>query len=609
MVPAFLRVNRIKLYSLVILLFFYQWTEGQEILSLSDLSAFKQPAANWHIAGDVWADLSRNNVLTTSNGTGILVNLTMASGNGQLVTNFEHGDLDLELDYMMAKGSNSGIYLQGRYEVQLLDSWGVLQPRSLDNGGIYERWDDSKPDGQKGYEGTAPRQNASKAPGLWQHIKISFQSPRFAGGKKISNAKMLSVELNGVLIQENVELSGPTRSPLINAESELGPLMIQGDHGPVAFRNIKVSNYNKPRPSLTNVNTAFYTGKYVQVPDFTKLRPVSQKPNALISSNIPGLPANEFLIRYTGTLQIKEAGNYHFRLNTFGGGGQLKINNQVVIPFTNWNAEGRTPLPAGDLPIELVYSKYVDWAKPSLALQIEGPGIRNFTISDTQIPALEEVDPIPVKAAENTILRSFVDLPSGARVTHAVNVGSPEKIHYTYDMDHGMIVQAWRGEFLDATPMWHERGDGSSRAAGAVLNLGRMEYMMNKMSSANASWSKDTAGAGFRPKGYTLDEKFRPVFTYHIYGAIVKDAIRVTENNQGLQREITISGSTDKLYVRIAEGKTIEEKPDGFYLVNDKSYYLFLDDTSGEKPIIRDQQGNKELIVPAKSKIRYTILF
>jgi hypothetical protein len=107
-----------------------------------------------------------------------------------LFTKTVYGDADLELDYMMAKGSNSGIYLQGRYEIQLLDSWGTVNPKSGDNGGIYERWDDSKPEGQQGYDGHAPRQNASRAPGLWQHIKISFQAPRFDGkGQKIAMPK------------------------------------------------------------------------------------------------------------------------------------------------------------------------------------------------------------------------------------------------------------------------------------------------------------------------------------------------------------------------------------------------------------------------------------
>ena len=97
----------------------------------------------------------------------------------------QHGDVDLELDYMMASKSNSGVYLQGRYEIQLRDSWEIRTPNVHDNGAVYERWDEKRPDGQKGYEGHAARQNASRAPGLWQHMKISFQAPRFnANGQK-----------------------------------------------------------------------------------------------------------------------------------------------------------------------------------------------------------------------------------------------------------------------------------------------------------------------------------------------------------------------------------------------------------------------------------------
>jgi len=72
-------------------------------------------------------------------------------------------------------------------------------------------------------------------------MKISFQAPRFDGqGKKIENARILRIELNGVTIHEDVELSGPTRGAMGNDEVTKGPLRIQGDHGPVAFRNVYV---------------------------------------------------------------------------------------------------------------------------------------------------------------------------------------------------------------------------------------------------------------------------------------------------------------------------------------------------------------------------------
>jgi len=73
----------------------------------------------------------------------------------------------------------------GRYEVQLFDSWSVKAPKYSDCGGIYERWDEARGPGKQGYEGHAPLANASRAPGLWQHLHIEFQAPRFdAAGKK-----------------------------------------------------------------------------------------------------------------------------------------------------------------------------------------------------------------------------------------------------------------------------------------------------------------------------------------------------------------------------------------------------------------------------------------
>ena len=85
--------------------------------------------------------------------------------------------------------------------------------------------------------------NASRAPGLWQHLEISFRAPRFEGKKKVANACFLRVVLNGVTVQENVEVTGPTRAALFTDERATGPLMIQGDHGPIAFRNVRIRPY------------------------------------------------------------------------------------------------------------------------------------------------------------------------------------------------------------------------------------------------------------------------------------------------------------------------------------------------------------------------------
>lgn len=118
---------------------------------------------------------------------------------------------------------NSGCYLQGRYEAQILDSFG-LEGKDNEAGGIYEV--------------SAPKVNMCFPPMSWQTYDIDFVAPRFdASGKKTANARM-TVRLNGVLIQKDVEVPGPTRAAIQKESPEPGPLHLQ-DHGhPVRFRNI-----------------------------------------------------------------------------------------------------------------------------------------------------------------------------------------------------------------------------------------------------------------------------------------------------------------------------------------------------------------------------------
>ena len=83
-------------------------------IELNDLSAFKSPSKNWQIVGAAKADLAKPSSLTFIKGAGVLVNLPDKKNVGEdLYTIAEYGDIDLELDYLMAPGSNSGIYLQG----------------------------------------------------------------------------------------------------------------------------------------------------------------------------------------------------------------------------------------------------------------------------------------------------------------------------------------------------------------------------------------------------------------------------------------------------------------------------------------------------------------
>lgn len=224
-------------------------------IPLNSLEAFADPGNNWTVASDAIADISSEGDLKPVPGKGVLVNMVSPKSRAHLITKESFGDVEVELDFMMAKGSNSGVYLQGRYEVQLFDSWTKLHPAFSDCGGIYQRWDKAR---NAGFEGHAPLINVARAPGLWQHLKIRFRTPRFDNnGVKTENARFEAVYLNGVLVQQQIALTGPTRSPLSGDEQAAGPLMIQGDHGSIAIRNIKYrslsDNNSTPRKiSITN---------------------------------------------------------------------------------------------------------------------------------------------------------------------------------------------------------------------------------------------------------------------------------------------------------------------------------------------------------------------
>jgi len=200
-----------------------------------DLNGWAEPRGTWHVVGGVNVNRPDPKSFEVFPGQGVLLNTK--SGRGiDLYSKEEFGDCEIHLEFCVTKGSNSGVYVQGRYEVQILDSYGKAKIDEHDCGAIYERWKDNQ-----GYEGHPPLMNACKAPGEWQSFDIYFRAPRFnAGGEKVENARFLKVLQNGELVQENVEVTGPTRGSRYAKDAPLGPLMLQGDHGPVAFRKFRI---------------------------------------------------------------------------------------------------------------------------------------------------------------------------------------------------------------------------------------------------------------------------------------------------------------------------------------------------------------------------------
>jgi hypothetical protein len=204
-----------------------------------NLDGWRPPTGAWQVVKDVALDAADPKKLVTTAGTGVAWNGNAAGpGTPNLVTESEYGDVELHVEFLVPRGSNSGVYLMGRYEVQVFDSFGRVSDAypGAECGGIYPRWI-----GERNVEGHSPRVNASRPPGEWQSYDITFRAPRFdAAGRKTASARFVKVVHNGQVVHENVDVSGPTRASMADDEKPAGPLMLQGDHGPVAYRNLRL---------------------------------------------------------------------------------------------------------------------------------------------------------------------------------------------------------------------------------------------------------------------------------------------------------------------------------------------------------------------------------
>jgi hypothetical protein len=154
------------------------------------------------------------------------------NGTGSIMTREQFGDVQLHVEWASpgkvegeSQGrGNSGVYLQGRYEIQVLDSY---------NNKTYF-------DGQAGafYGNFPPLVNASRKPGEWQSYDIIFQAPKPSADGQTVEPGYFTVLHNGVLVQNHVPVKGATTAAAFKGATEKGPLVLQ-DHGnPVRFRNI-----------------------------------------------------------------------------------------------------------------------------------------------------------------------------------------------------------------------------------------------------------------------------------------------------------------------------------------------------------------------------------
>jgi hypothetical protein len=156
----------------------------------------------------------------------------MVVSGGDIVTKEKFTDYQLHVEFKVpfmpgkrgqARG-NSGVFQQGRYEIQVLDSYGVPAPGTGEVGAVYSR--------------SAPLQNASRPPKMWQTYDIVFRAPRYDEKGQRWEQAQVTVLLNGICVQNNTEIFKPTWGETFGKLSDPGPIVLQ-DHGnPMEYRNI-----------------------------------------------------------------------------------------------------------------------------------------------------------------------------------------------------------------------------------------------------------------------------------------------------------------------------------------------------------------------------------
>ena len=610
---------------------------GQKQLALENLAEFEDQAGNWQIVGNVMMNPNvdihqaenpneskkersrriRNNqselpkAVSFSSGIGILLN-NPKDGRDNLITKWEHGDIFLEMDVMLPKGSNSGIYLQGRYEVQLNDAWGVKVPKFSDIGGIYRNWENEP---GKIFRGIPPLSNPAKAPGLWQHLKIHFKAPRFdKSGKKIANAKFVSIVLNGELIQNNVEVPLATGGPISSKETAMGPLMIQGDHGAVALKNIQYQVMAESQVTLSSISYQAYKGDFKGLEDLDNATVVSKGKSKDIDVNLAE-EEDTYGIIFNGKISIPKDDKYTFLVN-YTGGAELTIDGKVVAKENSSDNEGRiasnSELKAGQHSFVIKNIKNAGWRAPRLGFTVitATTNPKTFHAYDSYPPNISDVSAIYVQPdAKPALLRGFVSFKGNEqRLSHTIGVGLPQGINYVYDLKSGNIIGFWRGDFVDATPMWHSRGDGSFKPKGSV-QWTFLNQPLAKLATDKTAFPETGEAPDLVSEGYTIDsETGLPIFKQKYNGVEISNKITPDENNNYLKNEISFSKSgLSDWYYKLASGN-VKKMQDGSYIIGDNAYYLKL--TSAQTPIIRDTKGETELIVPVDgSTINYEIIW
>lgn len=433
-----------------------------------------------------------------------------------------------------------------------------------------------------------PLAEAKRKEGLWQKVELVLS---LTGLNSIPVIE--KVILNDLLIHSNVLLP--------NLKSTNGSLSFTNQNGLLAFKDFEYIGFEKKQPiSISNLSyTLEETYNSDRSFESKKQEKVIGKSTSL-TSDIPN-NFNKYVLHYKGDMNVEKDAIYGFTLE-HQGTAKLLIDGEQVAGSGEYlyrnPISGLKEIKAGKYIFEYIYHP-IYW-RPVFGIEVSGADFRPYGLNDPKMLPTRQLDGgIFIENVENKAktIRSFLNFKE-TKLTKVISVGTPEKIHYSFDLDNGSLLQVWKGKFADVTQMWHERGEPQLFYPSGLLTVLNNEIPFFEIE--NEAQPKPDVYAEFVNAGYDLDETGVPTYTYNWKNASFTQ--KFSPSSDGLLCEVT-SSEIAKFGYTLAIGNEITKLSDKLYKVD--NFYVEINEKA--KVYIKENSGKYYLRTNLTGKIAYTL--
>ncbi|UBM59640.1 YfhO family protein [Marinilongibacter aquaticus] len=520
-------------------LIFYFATIG--FISAQDFPMNPLPKGQWLETGEKWNEVEQISLnpftedVQVQAGKGVFYAVATADSPARLESKTAFGNLKLHFEFLQDVSTEAALILGGGMQINLNNSW-------------------DKPQALLGHVsgGAIPDQNVCKAPGLWQKVELVFS-------QKSANlpGRLERLLINGIVIYENAMLPSLGNKP--------APIVFQVSKGLLALRNVEYSNFGDKRP--VHISNIHYTLKETEGWGKTfepKSTPLEEGDLEKLTKSFPNEFEN-FIVTFTGDMEVDKTDKYAFTID-YQGVSDLKIDGKKVTGSDEYiyriPSMGLIDLSKGKHRFEFKYQRI--WWPPGFGIFVSAGDFRPYGLHDPKsLPQPQQVGGISVEpeAEKAKLIRSFMEFGEVKR-TAVMTVGSIEKRHFSFDLDAGNLLFAWKGKFADVTEMWFERGEPQIiKPLGSAIQLaGDTPVRLQGESEADS--------LAMQLDEYYLDKKGLPTFNYLYKGKLFSE--KITPISKGL--EIEVSAENNDFVFELAKAAHLEKLSETLYKTDD--YYV-----------------------------------